>query len=82
MSATRSRSWRSRVISTASDGSRDIRHRDSNRATHRLLSSGAKVVVAAHPTDSMVMEDAMIIAIMLSVAGPGFLCWLAFNLAV
>jgi hypothetical protein len=43
---------------------------------------GAKVVVAAHPTDSIVMEDAMIIAIMLSVAGVGFLCWLAFNLAV
>jgi hypothetical protein len=41
---------------------------------------GAKVVVAAHPTDSIVMEDAMIIAIMLSVAGLGFLCWLAFNL--
>jgi hypothetical protein len=43
---------------------------------------GAKVVVAAHPTDSIVTEDAMIIAIMLSVAGLGFLCWLAFNLAV
>jgi hypothetical protein len=27
-------------------------------------------------------EDAMIIAIMLSIAGLGFLCWLAFNLAV
>jgi hypothetical protein len=40
------------------------------------------VVVAAHPTDSIVTEDAMIIAIMLSVAGLGFLCWLAFNLAV
>jgi hypothetical protein len=46
------------------------------------LSSGAKVVVAAHPTDSIVTEDAMTIAIMLSVAGLGFLCWLAFNLAV
>jgi type IV secretory pathway VirB2 component (pilin) len=43
---------------------------------------GAKVVVAAHPTDSIVTEDAMTIAIMLSVAGLGFLCWLAFNLAV
>jgi hypothetical protein len=43
---------------------------------------GAKVVVAAHPTDSVVMEDAMTIAIMLSVAGLGFLCWLAFSLAV
>jgi hypothetical protein len=43
---------------------------------------GAKVVVAAHPTDSIVTEDAMIIAIMLSVAGLGFLCWLAFTLAV
>jgi hypothetical protein len=43
---------------------------------------GAKVVVAAHPTDSIVTEDAMIVAIMLSVAGLGFLCWLAFNLAV
>jgi hypothetical protein len=43
---------------------------------------GAKVVVAAHPTDSLVTEDAMIIAIMLSVAGLGFLWWLAFNLAV
>jgi hypothetical protein len=43
---------------------------------------GAKVVVAAHPTDSIVTEDAMIIAIMLSVAGLGFLCWLVFNLAV
>jgi hypothetical protein len=41
---------------------------------------GAKVVVAAHPTDSIVTEDAMIIAIMLSVAGLGFLCWLGFNL--
>jgi len=41
---------------------------------------GAKVVVAAHPTDSVVMVDAMTIAIMLSVAGLGFLCWLAFNL--
>jgi MFS family permease len=40
------------------------------------------VVVAAHPTDSLVTEDAMIIAIMLSAAGLGFLCWLAFNLAV
>jgi hypothetical protein len=28
------------------------------------------------------MEDAMIIAIILSLAGLGFLCWLAFNLAV
>ena len=36
----------------------------------------------AHPTDSVVTEDAMIIAITLSVAGLGFLCWLAFNLAV
>jgi hypothetical protein len=43
---------------------------------------GAKVVVAAHPTDSIVMEDAMIIAIMLSVAGLGFLCSLVFDLAV
>jgi hypothetical protein len=43
---------------------------------------GAKVVVAAHPTDSIVTEDAMIIAVMLSVAGLGFLLWLAFNLAV
>jgi hypothetical protein len=42
---------------------------------------GAKVVVAAHPTDPIVTEDAMIIAIMLSVAGLGFL-WLVFNLAV
>jgi hypothetical protein len=40
------------------------------------------VVVAAHPTDSVVTEDAMIIATMLSAAGLGFLCWLAFNLAV
>jgi MFS family permease len=40
------------------------------------------VVVAAHPTDSLVTEDATIIAIMLSAAGLGFLCWLAFNLAV
>jgi hypothetical protein len=39
-------------------------------------------VVAAHPTDSIVTEDAMIIAIILSLAGLGFLCWLAFNLAV
>jgi hypothetical protein len=31
---------------------------------------------------TLVTEDAMIIAIMLSVAGLGFLCWLAFNLAV
>jgi hypothetical protein len=38
---------------------------------------GAKVVVAAHPTDFIVMEDAMTIAIILSVAGLGFLCWLA-----
>jgi hypothetical protein len=68
--SARSRSWRSRVISIPSRGSRDIRHGDSNRATHRLSSLGAKVVVAAHPTDSVVMEDAMIIAIMLSVAGP------------
>jgi hypothetical protein len=43
---------------------------------------GAKVVVAAHPTDFIVTEDAMTIAIILSVAGLGFLCWLAFNLAV
>jgi hypothetical protein len=40
------------------------------------------VVVAAHPTDSIVTEDAMIIAIMLSVGGLGFLCWLVFHLAV
>jgi hypothetical protein len=39
-------------------------------------------LVAAHPTDFIVMEDAMTIAIILSVAGLGFLCWLAFNLAV
>jgi hypothetical protein len=70
------------VTSTTSRGSRNIRHGDSNRATHRLSSLGAKVVVAAHPTDSIVTEDAMTIAIMLSVAGLGFLCWLAFNLAV
>jgi len=43
---------------------------------------GAKLVVAAHPTDFIVTEDAMTIAIILSVAGLGFLCWLAFNLAV
>ena len=60
----------------------DIRHRDSHRATDRLSSLGAKVVVAAHPTDFIVTEDAMTIAITLSVAGLGFLCWLAFNLAV
>ena len=72
----------SRATSATSRGSRKIRHGDSNRATHRLLSLGAKVVVAAHPTDSIVTEDAMTIAIMLSVAGLGFLCWLAFNLAV
>jgi hypothetical protein len=36
----------------------------------------------AHPTDFIVTEDAMTIAIILSVAGLGFLCWLAFNLAV
>jgi len=41
---------------------------------------GAKVVVAAHPTDFIVTEDAMTIAIILSVAGLGVLCWLAFNL--
>ena len=58
----------------------DIRHRDSHRATDRLSSLGAKVVVAAHPPDFIVTEDAMIIAIILSVAGLGFLCWLAFNL--
>ena len=58
----------------------DIRHRDSHRATDRLSSSGAKVVVAAHPTDFIVTEDAMTIAIILSVAGLGVLCWLAFNL--
>jgi hypothetical protein len=40
------------------------------------------VVVAAHPTDSIVTEDAMIIAIMLSVTGLGFLSWLVFDLAV
>jgi hypothetical protein len=40
------------------------------------------VVVAAHPTGSLVTEDAMIIAIIRSLAGLGFLCWLAFNLAV
>jgi hypothetical protein len=34
------------------------------------------VLVAAHPTDSILTEDVMIIA----VAGLGFLCWLAFNL--
>ena len=60
----------------------DIRHRDSHRATDRLSSLGAKVVVAAHPTDFIVTEDAMTIAIILSVAGLGVLCWLAFNLAV
>ena len=49
---------------------------------HLLWSLGAKVVVAAHPTDFIVTEDAMTIAIILSVAGLGFLCWLAFNLAV
>jgi hypothetical protein len=49
---------------------------------HLLSSLGAKVVVAAHPTDFIVTEDAMTIAIILSVAGLGFLCWLAFNLAV
>jgi hypothetical protein len=49
---------------------------------HLLSSLGAKVVVAAHPTDSLVTEDAMIIAIMLSAAGLGFLCGLAFILAV
>jgi hypothetical protein len=49
---------------------------------HLLSSLGAKVVVAAHPTDFIVMEDAMTIANILSVAGLGFLCWLAFNLAV
>jgi hypothetical protein len=49
---------------------------------HLLSWLGAKVVVAAHPTDFIVMEDAMIIAIILSIAGLGFLCWLAFNLAV
>jgi hypothetical protein len=49
---------------------------------HLLSSLGAKVVVAAHPTDFIVMEDAMTIAIILSIAGLGFLCWLAFNLAV
>jgi hypothetical protein len=43
---------------------------------------GAKVVVAAHPTDFIVTEDAMTIAIILSIAGLGFLCLLAFNLAV
>jgi MFS family permease len=43
---------------------------------------GAKVVVAAHPTDSIVTEDAMTIAILLTFAGLGFLCWLVFNLAV
>jgi hypothetical protein len=32
--------------------------------------------------DFIVTEDAMTIAIILSVAGLGFLCWLAFNLAV
>jgi len=41
---------------------------------------GAKVVVAAHPTDFIVTEDAMTIAIILSVAGLGVLCWLAFSL--
>jgi hypothetical protein len=40
------------------------------------------VVVAAHPTDFIVTEDAMTIAIILSIAGLGFLCWLVFNLAV
>ena len=49
---------------------------------HLLWSLGAKEVVAAHPTDFIVTEDAMTIAIILSVAGLGFLCWLAFNLAV
>jgi hypothetical protein len=49
---------------------------------HLLSLLGAKVVVAAHPTDFIVMEDAMTVAIILSVAGLGFLCWLAFNLAV
>jgi MFS family permease len=33
-------------------------------------------------SNRLVTEDAMIIAITLSVAGLGFLCWLAFNLAV
>src|SRR3984893_1004665 len=80
--STQPRSWRSCVTSATSRGSRNIRHGDSNRATHRLSSLGAKVVVAAHPTDSIVTEDAMTIAIMLSVAGLGFLLWLAFNLAV
>src|ERR1700730_18074080 len=80
--STQPRSWRSCVTSATSRGSRNIRHGDSNRATHRLSSLGAKVVVAAHPTDSIVTEDAMTIAIMLSVAGLGFLCWLAFSLAV
>jgi hypothetical protein len=50
--------------------------------SHLLSSLGAKVVVAAHPTDFIVTEDAITIAIILSVAGLGFLCWLAFNLAV
>jgi len=49
---------------------------------HLLSSLGAKAVVAAHPTDFVVTEDAMTIAIILSVAGLGFLCWLAFDLAV
>jgi hypothetical protein len=56
--------------------------RDSKPVAHLLRSLGAKVVVAAHPTDFIVTEDAMTIAIILSVAGLGFLCWLAFNLAV
>lgn len=71
------------LASIASCRSRHIRcpHGIPTGATHRLWSLGAKVVVAAHPTDSLVTEDAMVIAIMLSVAGLGFL-WLAFNLAV
>ena len=46
-----------------------------SRFTHHIRHGDSK-----HPTDSLVTEDAMIIAIMLSAAGLGFLCWLAFNL--